>query len=63
MNAQKIAVLTDTGTDTPAPFIAEHDVRTVALHINYSDGTSYLSGVDITPAELIASFEREIPST
>lgn len=63
MNEQKIAVLTDTGTNTPAAFMAAHDVRAVSLRINYSDGSSYLSGVDITPAELVARFAQEIPST
>ena len=63
MNDQKICVLTDTGTNTPAAFCAAHDVRQVALRINYSDGSSYLSGVDITPAELVARFAQEVPST
>ena len=34
MNEQKIAVITDTGTDTAADFATAHDVRTVALAIN-----------------------------
>ena len=63
MNQQKIAVLTDTGTNTPAAFMAEHDVRCVSLRINYSDGSSYLSGVDISAEELVARFAQEIPST
>ena len=63
MNRQKIAVLTDTGTNTPAEFMAEHDIRAVALRINYSDGTSYRSGVDISAEELVARLPQEIPST
>ena len=63
MNQQKIAVLTDTGTNTPKAFMEEHDVRFVSLRINYSDGSSYLSGVNITADELVARFAEEIPST
>lgn len=63
MNAQKIALLTDTGTNTPASFIAEHDIRVAPLQITYSDGTSYRSGIDITPAQLIERFKDEIPKT
>ena len=62
MNDQRIAILTDTGTNTPADFAAAHDVRTVALSVNYSDGT-YHSGVDITTDEVIDRFATEIPTT
>lgn len=63
MSTRKIAVITDTGTDTPAEFAREHDVRIVPLRINFSDGSSYESGVTITPAELVTRLEREIPTT
>ena len=63
MNDQRIAILTDSGTDTPADFVRAHDVRVVPLHINYSDGTSYHSGVDITEREVIERFSEEIPKT
>ena len=63
MNDQRIAVLTDTGSDTPADFVAAHDVRVVPLRINYSDGSSYESGVDITTEEVVARFEQETPKT
>lgn len=63
MNEQRIAVLTDSGTDTPKEFCTAHDVRVVPLRINYSDGTSYESGVDITTDEVIARFAEEIPTT
>lgn len=63
MNDQRIAVLTDTGSDCPADFLAAHDVRVVPLRVNYSDGSSYESGVDITTDEVIARFEQEIPKT
>ncbi len=63
MNEQRIAVITDTGTDTPAYFAKEHDVRTVALRVNYSDGSSFESGIDITPTQLVERFAEEIPTT
>ena len=63
MNERRIAVLTDSGTDTPEDFAREHDVRVVPLLINYHDGTTYRSGVDITTAEVIRRFANEIPTT
>lgn len=63
MNDQRIAILTDSGTDTPAEFVRAHDVRVVPLHVNYSDGTSYRSGVDITEQEVVERFAEEIPKT
>ena len=63
MNEQRIAVITDSGTDTPAAFAAEHDVRVVPLRINYSDGSTYESGVDITADEVVRRFAEEIPTT
>ena len=62
MNDQRIAILTDTGTNVPTDFAAAHDVRQVALAINYSDGT-FRSGVDITTDEVIDRFAQEIPTT
>lgn len=63
MNEQRIAVITDTGTDTPEDFARAHDVRVVPLRINYSDGSTFESGVDITPEQLVARFAEEVPST
>lgn len=63
MNEQRIAILTDTGTNTPADFMAAHDIRAVALRINFSDGTSYRSGEDISAQELVARLSHEVPST
>ena len=63
MNEQRIAVITDTGTDTPAEFAREHDVRIVPLRIIFSDGSTYESGVTITPEELVERLPQEIPTT
>lgn len=62
MNEQRIAILTDTGTNVPADFAAAHDVRNVSLLVNYSDGT-FRSGIDITTDEVIDRFATEIPTT
>lgn len=63
MNNQRIAVITDSGTDTPPDFVAAHDVRVVPLRINYSDGSSYESGVDIAAPTVVERFAEEVPST
>lgn len=63
MNDQRIAIITDTGTDTPADFVREHDVRVVPLLINYSGGRTYKSGVDITTQDVIDHLDEEIPKT
>ena len=63
MNEQRIAVLTDSGTDTPEEFVSAHDVRVVPLLINYKDGSTYRSCVDITTEEVIRRFADEIPTT
>lgn len=62
MNDQRIAILTDTGTNVPADFVAAHDIRQVPLMVNYSDGT-FRSEVDITTDEVIDRFATEIPTT
>ena len=63
MNDQRIAIITDSGTDTPADFVAAHDVRVIPLRINYSDGSSYENGVDITTEDVVRRFDEEIPTT
>ncbi len=63
MNEQRIAVITDSGTDTPSELRDVHDVRIVPLRINYSDGSTFESGVDITPDEVVRRFAEEIPTT
>lgn len=63
MNDQRIAVITDSGTDTPPDFCRAHDVRVVPLRITYSNGESYESGVDITSEEVERRFAEEVPKT
>ena len=63
MNEQRIAIITDSGTDTPADFVAAHDIRVLPLRINYSDGSTYENDVDITAQEVVERFAEEIPTT
>lgn len=63
MNDQRIAIITDSGTDTPPDFVREHDVRIVPLLITYSDGHTYKSGVDITTDDVVSRIDEEIPKT
>lgn len=60
--AEKIAILTDSGSDVPPEFVAKYGMYVAPLTIIYSDG-EYRDGVDIDPATVYARFEEEIPST
>lgn len=63
MNDQRIAIITDSGTDVPADFVREHDIRVIPLLISYSNGRTYKSGVDITPQQVADHLDEEIPKT
>ena len=45
MDTKRIAIITDSGTNVPPDFVAEHNIRITPLRINYSDGSSYESGI------------------
>lgn len=62
MNDQRIAILTDSGTDVPEQFTEARGVFTVPLTINYSHGT-FLDGVDIDANEVYDGLEEEVPTT
>lgn len=62
MNDKTIAIVTDSGTNVPADFARDHDVRIIPLTINYSDG-SFQSEVDITTQEVVERMETEVPTT
>ncbi len=63
MNNERIAVITDSGTDVTSAYAKAHNVHIVPLRICYSDGSTFESGVDIQPADIIKRFEQEIPTT
>lgn len=62
MNEQRIAILTDSGTDVPEEFAHRHAIFTIPLAIQFSDGL-YLDGVTITPEEVYRRLPHEIPKT
>lgn len=62
MDHKRIAIVCDSGTDTPTDYVSEHDIRVIPLLLNYADGT-YRSCVDITSAEVVSRFRTEIPTT
>lgn len=62
MNNQKIAILVDSCVDVPPNIIAENNMYLVPLRVIYKD-REYLDGIDITPEEVYAGLETEIPTT
>ena len=61
MNAQKTAVLIDSGCDVPAAVRKELDIRILPLRIIYPE-KDYRDGIDIDPAEVYRRYP-EFPST
>ena len=59
---EKIAILTDSGSDLTLEELRENNVYLAPLNIIYSDG-EFEDKIDITPNEVYASLEREIPKT
>jgi len=62
MNENKIAILTDSGSDVPRFFSERYHIYQMPLSINYKD-KSYLDGVDITPEYVYDNLKHEIPHT
>lgn len=62
MNKQKIAILTDSGSDVPAYLVEEYGIYVAPLKIIYSEG-EYLDGVNITAEDVYSRLKTEIPTT
>lgn len=62
MNENKIAVLTDSGSDVPQNMLDKFNIYQLSLGINYKD-KSYRDRIDITPEEVYERLTEEIPST
>ncbi|NTU88691.1 MAG: DegV family protein [Actinobacteria bacterium] len=62
MNAGKIAILVDSGSDVPKDFLQKYGLYVVPLTIIYSDG-EYRDGIDIQPEDVYARLSDEIPTT
>ncbi len=62
MNENKIAVLTDSGSDIPQNLLDKFGIYQLSLSINYKD-KSYRDRIDITPEEVYERLQIEIPRT
>jgi len=62
MSEEKIAILTDSGTDVPQEYRDKYNIYVAPLMIIYKDG-EYRDGVDIQPEDVFARFPESIPST
>lgn len=62
MNENKIAVLTDSGSDVPQNILDKFGIYQLSLGINYKD-KSYRDRIDITPEEVYERLTEEIPRT
>lgn len=59
---EKIAVVTDSTSDLTKKELEKLDITSIPLKVIYSDN-QFHDRVDITPAEVYESFEKEIPTT
>ena len=59
---EKIAVVTDSTSDLTKDDLEKYGIKSIPLKVIYSDN-QYHDRVDITPAEVYESFDREIPTT
>ncbi|GEK88127.1 EDD domain protein, DegV family [Alkalibacterium putridalgicola] len=62
MNENKIAILTDSGSDVPQEIKEKYDVKVIPLKIIFSDG-EYIDKKTITAQEVYDRMEEEIPKT
>lgn len=59
---EKIAILTDSGSDVPAEIVKSMGIFVLPLQVNYKD-RSYQDGVDIDAATIYNHLSVEIPTT
>ena len=59
---EKIAVVTDSTSDLTGEDLKKHGMKSIPLKVIYNDN-QYHDRVDITPAEVYQSFDKEIPTT
>lgn len=59
---EKIAIITDSGTNVPPEFAKEYDILVAPLLIVYKNET-FKDHVTITPSEVYARLEQEVPKT
>ena len=62
MNSERIAIITDSGTDVPEKFVKKYGMYVVPLLVNYGD-ISYRDGIDIDVNQICDKLRIEIPKT
>lgn len=58
----KTAIVTDSTSDLSEELLKKYDIKLLPLRVIYSNG-EYKDRIDITPEEIYARFNEEIPST
>ncbi len=61
-NKEKIAIITDSGTDVPPKYIEKYNMYVVPLIVNY-ENQSYRDGIDININTVCEKLKDEIPTT
>lgn len=61
-NKEKIAIITDSGTDVPPKYIEKYNMYVVPLIVNY-ENQSYRDGIDININTICEKLKDEIPTT
>ena len=59
---EKIAILTDSGSDVPAEIVKSMGIFVLPLQVNYKD-RSYQDGVDIDAQTIYENLTTEVPTT
>lgn len=62
MKTEKIAILTDSGSDVSREQLKDYPLFVVPLQVIYSTQT-YQDGIDIQPQDVYARLEQEVPKT
>lgn len=63
MSIDKIAFITDSGSDVPQEIVDKYNIRVLPLGIIYGNNEEYLDKVTITEEEVYQRLEKEIPKT
>ncbi|WP_329385890.1 DegV family protein [Anaerofustis butyriciformans] len=61
-NKEKIAIITDSGTDVPPKYIEKYNMYVVPLIVNYNN-QSYRDGIDININTICEKLKEEVPTT
>lgn len=59
----KIAIVSDSTSDLLDEMVEKYDIKILPLRVVYSDKEEYRDRVEITPEDIYARFDKNIPST